>query len=318
MAYRVTSIGTALFVALPENDRPWFADNQIEKVWDLFDRCGKRVGALLLIQCQAGILTTERNQNIQTIMSIRIVQITDTHLFRDPQGVLAGIRTWQTFTAVVERIRRYHENFDYLLVTGDLAQDEELETYQMLREALADWVDRCRIVPGNHDNPAHIRKVFPELFPDNEDPLTFVLESGGWKIVGLDSRVPGETGGRIDASQLQWLKGQLEASPSSPTLLFVHHPPIAISVDWLDSIGLSDTRNLIELIESSPQIQAVCAGHVHQEFEGRIGSAAMYTTPSTCVQFGNRSEKSFDTRAAGYRLLQLDEECHTQVYRLSD
>ncbi|MCB1863642.1 MAG: hypothetical protein KDI47_18220 [Gammaproteobacteria bacterium] len=96
----------------------------------------------------------------------------------------------------------------------------------------------------------------------------------------------------------------------------LHHPPVTISVEWLD-----DTGNLIELISSSPQIRVVCTGHVHQEFEGRIGSAAMYTTPSTNVQFSAHTEKSFDTRAAGYRLLQLstlDVLCQTQVYRLSE
>ena len=92
-------------------------------------------------------------------------------------------------------------------------------------------------------------------------PLTFVLSQAGWRIIGLDSHLPGETGGRVDAAQLQWLKSQLEESPNSPTLLFLHHPPVAISVEWLDRIGLSDTRNLIELIKSSPQIKALCAGH---------------------------------------------------------
>jgi len=250
-------------------------------------------------------------------MSIRIVQITDVHLFKDPQGVLAGISTWKTFNAVVKQVEQYHGDFDYLILTGDLAQDEELETYRMLRKTLGDWLNRCRILPGNHDNRAHLRKVFPELFPDNDDPLTFVLSREGWKIIGLDSHFPGETQGRIEASQMQWLRDQLKMSPSSPTLLFLHHPPVSIRVDWLDKIGLSGAQNLIELIESSPQIQAVCAGHVHQEFEGRIGSAAVYTTPSTCVQFGARTEKSFDTKAAGYRLFQLDENCHTQVHRLS-
>ena len=160
--------------------------------------------------------------------------------------------------------------------------------------------------------------MLPELFPDNDDPLTFTLSSEGWRIIGLDSQVPGETQGRIDASQMQWSKDQLKINPKTRTLLFLHHPPVAISVDWLDKIGLDDAHILIELIKASPQIKAVCAGHVHQEFEGRIGSAAVYTTPSTCVQFGARTKKSFDTKAAGYRLLQLGENCQTQVYRLSD
>ncbi len=251
-------------------------------------------------------------------MSIRIVQITDSHLFKDPQGVLAGIPTWKTFAAVLKQIEQNHADFDYLILTGDLAQDEELETYRMLREALGDWLERCRILPGNHDDRAHLRKVFPELFQDNDDPLTFTLSSEGWKIIGLDSHIPGETGGRIEACQMQWLRDQLKMNPSSQTLLFLHHPPVAIRVGWLDKIGLDNAQTLIELIEASPQIKAVCAGHVHQEFEGRIGSAALYTTPSTCVQFGARTEKSFDTKAAGYRLFHLDENCHTQVHRLSD
>jgi Icc protein len=62
----------------------------------------------------------------------------------------------------------------------------------------------------------------------------------------------------------------------------------------------------------------ICAGHVHQEFAGRIGAAAMVTTPSTCVQFGAHTEKSFDTRAAGYRTFRLDDGYHTEVHRLSD
>ncbi len=251
-------------------------------------------------------------------MSIRIVQITDAHLFKDPQGVLAGVRTWKTFTAVLKQVERYHADFDYLILTGDLAQDEELETYRMLREVLGDWLERCRILPGNHDDRAHLRKVFPELFPENDDPLTFTLSSEGWKIIGLDSQKTGEVRGRIDARQMEWLRDQLKMDPSSRTLLFLHHPPVAIRVDWLDNIGLEGAQDLVELIEASPQIEAVCAGHVHQEFEGRIGSAAVYTTPSTCVQFGARNEKSFDTKTAGYRILQLDVNCRTQVHRLSD
>ena len=251
-------------------------------------------------------------------MSSHIVQATDAHLFRDPDGVLAGVSTWKTFRAVLEQIDRRHGNFDYLILTGDLAQDEELETYLMLREALGDWLDRCRIIPGNHDNPANLRQAFPELFPDDEGPLTFALSTADWKVIGLDSHLPGETKGRVDPNQLQWLRDQLRMGPSTQTLLFVHHPPMAINVDWLDKIGLDGAADLVDLIEASPQVKAICAGHVHQEFAGQIGATAMYTTPSTCVQFGARTEMSFDTRAAGYRTIQLDDGFHTEVHRLSD
>ncbi|GMQ76799.1 MAG: 3',5'-cyclic-AMP phosphodiesterase [Gammaproteobacteria bacterium] len=251
-------------------------------------------------------------------MSVRIVQVTDAHLYRDPEGVLAGVSTWKTFRAVLEQIERQHGDFDYLVLTGDLAQDEELETYLMLREVLGDWLERCRIIPGNHDDPTNLRKAFPDLFSQDCGSLTFTLSTGDWKIIGLDSHLPGETKGRVDANQLQWLRDQLRMDPSTRTLLFVHHPPIAINVDWLDKIGLEGAAGLVDLIEASPQIKVICAGHVHQEFAGRIGAAAMYTTPSTCVQFGARTEKSFDTSAAGYRTFRLDDGYHTEVHRLSD
>ena len=252
-------------------------------------------------------------------MSIRIVQLSDLHLYRDPHGRLAGVPTWSTFRAVLEQVRRRHDDFDYLILTGDLAQDEALETYLMLREALENWVERCRIIPGNHDDRANLRKAFPELFPKSEGALTFTLSAGGWRVIGLDSHVPGEVKGRVDGGQLEWLRTQLANAAGTPTLLFVHHPPIPIDVAWIDELGLNEAAALVELIETSPQVKVVCSGHVHQEFAGHIGEAAMYTTPSTCVQFGSRTEKSFDIRAAGYRTFKLGEDgYHTEAHRLSD
>lgn len=252
-------------------------------------------------------------------MTIQIVQLTDLHLYKDPQALLAGVATWNTFSAVLEQVRREQPDVDYLILTGDLAQDETLETYLMLREALGDWLDRCRIIPGNHDDRSNLRKAFPECFPNNEGPLTFTLTAGAWRIIGLDSQVTGEVKGAIDADQLNWLKTHLDNGPGTRTLVFVHHPPIPINVAWLDKIGLSQADEFIELIEASPQLEVVCAGHVHQEFTGRIGTASIYTTPSTCVQFAARAEKTFDTRVAGYRSFRLDSFGHsTSVHRLSD
>lgn len=252
-------------------------------------------------------------------MSTLIVQLSDLHLFADPEGQLAGVPTWNTFRAVLEQVNRRHVDFDYLILTGDLAQDEALETYAMLREALGEWLERCRIIPGNHDDPANLRKTFPELFSDDQDKLTFTLDTGGWRIIGLDSHVPGDVKGHVGPAQLEWLKTQLTTEPCLPTVLFIHHPPIAINVAWLDKIAFYDTHALIELIEDSPQIEVVCTGHVHREFAGRIGAAQMYTTPSTCVQFAARAEKTFDRKAAGYRTFKLDHDrYHTEVHRLPD
>lgn len=251
-------------------------------------------------------------------MSIRIVQLTDLHLYKQRDGVLAGVPTWETFAAVQQQVRDNHADFDYLVLTGDLAQDEARETYEMMREALGDWVGRCRIIPGNHDDPVHLRAVFPELFDAASASLNFSLTCGDWQVIGLDSQVIGEINGRVGPAQLEWLQKQLRERPSA--LVFVHHPPLPIDVAWLDALGMNEAGPLVSLIAHSPQIKIVCAGHVHQEWHSRIGDADVHTTPSTCVQFGSRSEKSFDTRAAGYRTitLQADGRYTTEVHRLAE
>lgn len=252
-------------------------------------------------------------------MSIRVVQLTDLHLFQDTNGLLAGVPSWNTFHAVLEQVKAQQADIDYLILTGDIAHDEAFETYLMLRDTLGDWVKRCKIIPGNHDDPSNLRKAFPELYPQNNDALTFDLFAGNWRLIGLDSHVPGEVSGRVDGDQLEWLKYRLASDPNTQTLLFIHHPPIPISVDWIDKLGLNEASELVELVATSPQIKVVCAGHVHQEFKGEIGAATIYTTPSTCVQFGARAEKSFDTKSAGYRVFNLYEDSyHTEVHRLSD
>lgn len=250
-------------------------------------------------------------------MSIRLLQLTDLHLFRERDGLLAGVRTWDTFAAVLAEVRRSHAEFDYLILSGDLAQDETLETYQMLRAALGDWVGRCRVIPGNHDDPGLLREVFGEHFVDGNDSLNFALDCAGWRVLGLDSHVPGEERGRIGTAQLDWLRTNLEAHAAAPTVLFIHHPPLPIGVSWLDELGLDDNVRFIDLVARSPHVRAVSAGHVHQESEGRIGAAAVYTTPSTCVQFGARDGEKFDRRAAGYRTFTLAADgVHTAVHRL--
>jgi Icc protein len=216
---------------------------------------------------------------------------------------------------VLDHVRREQSDFDYLILTGDLAHDESLETYLILREMLAEWIDCCRIIPGNHDNPIKLRQAFPEHFSDS-GPLTFKLVEGGWRIIGLDTNKAGETKGHIEEDQLEWLRSELLDDPYTPTLLFLHHPPIPINVPWLDKIGLDNPTEFIRLIEASTQVKVVCSGHVHQEFIGRIGTADFYTTPSTCVQFGTGVEKSIDIVSPGYRTFLLDDDYHTKVHRV--
>jgi Icc protein len=74
----------------------------------------------------------------------QILQLTDLHLMADPNAALKGVRTRDSLNDVLRFVRELCQanewDFDYILITGDLAHDEQLATYETLRELLGDWV----------------------------------------------------------------------------------------------------------------------------------------------------------------------------------
>ncbi|MBT0027789.1 3',5'-cyclic-AMP phosphodiesterase, partial [Vibrio alginolyticus] len=59
--------------------------------------------------------------------SIKLLQITDTHLFAADEGSLlsvkTSVKTVDSFNAVVADVLRRNVAFDYILATGDISQD---------------------------------------------------------------------------------------------------------------------------------------------------------------------------------------------------
>ena len=101
--------------------------------------------------------------------------------------------------------------------------------------------------------------------------------------------------------------------PPPPCFSSIIRQSPSMSVGWMSSVWMMPAST----IGASPEIKIVCAGHVHREFAGHIGTAEMYTTPSTCVQFGERARGTFDTGTPAYRTFTLGQHHHrTTVHRL--
>ena len=249
-------------------------------------------------------------------MTHRIVQLTDCHLFSDPAKTLRDIATWPRFTEVLEKVRRQVPDVDQLVLTGDTAHDEDLATYDAVRKELADWEGRVRIIPGNHDNRAALRTVFPDASCGPIDLVTFQVSWDDWQIIGLDSQQPGELPGSLGKEQLTWLRNLLQSAPERHTLLFLHHPPITVQSPWLDRIRLLDSTDLERLVSDHPQVVLIGCGHVHQEVVGSLGRATVLTTPSVGHPFRPRTEHiEIDSVGPAYRLWELfpDGRWSTQV-----
>jgi Icc protein len=240
--------------------------------------------------------------------------LTDPHLFADPDGQLLGVTTRRSFEAVLELALAHSPPADALVLTGDLVHDESREGYRALRRLL----DRTELpyycIPGNHDS----RPLMEELLgPAALGPVA-VRQLADWNLVFLDSTEPGREGGRIGEARLAALRDTLSAS-LSPAVIFLHQHPIPVQSAWIDRISVEDGEALIAVCDRHPQAKALVCGHVHQEFEQRIGGLRVLGTPSTCVQFEpRRAEFAIDTQAPGYREITLlaNGALETRVVRL--
>ena len=242
-------------------------------------------------------------------MSYRIVQLTDCHLFADAAHELRGVATRPRFLSALETVRQQFPDADLIVLTGDTAHDELTETYAQVRHALGDLIERVRVIPGNHDNRAALRDVFPQATTGPADRVTFECAWGEWRMIGLDSQRPGESPGTIGDEQHTWLRTRLQSAPRQ-TLLFVHHPPIDVGSPWLDRIGLQDANELQQIAADHGGLRLVCCGHVHQELAGRIGAATVLTTPAVGPQFQPRTDALVikEGAAPALRLLELEED----------
>lgn len=232
--------------------------------------------------------------------AVRLVQFTDTHLVGDPAGGLRGVETLASFRRVLDAAAVDLTAADAVLVTGDIVHDEP-GGYAHLRTLLTPLGKPVWCLPGNHDDPATLRAAL------DTPPFTCcpTLDIDGWRLVLLDSVVPGEVGGALAPTELERLDGALSEA-SGPVLIALHHPPIAARSRWLDPIGLANAGEFWQIVDRYEHVRAVLWGHVHQEQDEHRGRVRCLATPSTCLQFAPQvDEFAIDDRPPAYRRLTL-------------
>jgi Icc protein len=246
---------------------------------------------------------------------IRLLQLTDTHLFAEPDGRLLGQNTRRTLEAVIARARTHHWPPDAILFTGDLVHDAQLAGYRWLKDRLVRLAVPCYCIPGNHDR---VDLIAGYLDPHAIESLR-VIQIGDWDIVMLDSSIPYEEGGYLCPHILAGLYQHLAQRPKRSTLICLHHQPIPMGSEWLDTMMVENRADFMDIVEHNAQVRAIAWGHVHQELTTRHGTIRMLSAPSTCIQFlpGNDAF-ALDTATPGYRWLYLraDGEIETGIERI--
>lgn len=246
---------------------------------------------------------------------VKLVQLTDPHLYADPAGWLRGVQTLAALEVTLAAAATQIQAADAVLATGDLVHDDP-GGYTHFRQAFAPLGKPVLCIPGNHDDaPALARALADPPFQVGGQ-----VDIRQWRIILLDSTVPRQDAGCLAPGELAALDSALCGAAAEHALVVLHHHPVAMASQWLDTVGLQNAPEFFAVLDRHPKVRGIVFGHVHQAFETTRRGVRILGTPSTCAQFLPRSPGfAVDTVPPAYRTLALapDGQIDTQVVWLS-
>ncbi|NJK64611.1 MAG: 3',5'-cyclic-AMP phosphodiesterase [Synechococcaceae cyanobacterium SM2_3_1] len=236
--------------------------------------------------------------------SLYVIQLSDLHLFAQPEGQLLGVATEETFCSVLAETQSYLHDLDFILLTGDLSQDGSPQSYARLREHLSSLSIEAYWIAGNHDQL---------------DPMSLELEGAGlnsdkvfnrqnWTFILMNTLQPGREWGVLSPEALQMLYSHLQVAQALGThvLISLHHPPFHVGSAWLDQTALQQPETFFQVLDQFDHIRLVLCGHIHQDHHCQRHGVDYLSCPSTCFQFKPASDSfRLDLIPPGFRQLWL-------------
>lgn len=221
-----------------------------------------------------------------------VVQLSDTHLTgpghrpEDPDPA-------DRLRLVVQAWSATGRHADLVLLSGDIADDGSAEGCRAVSEIVEALGAPVFAIPGNHDTEAAVSEAFGS---------ETTAEVDGWRVLGINSVIPGAVEGIIDPAEIL---ARLDALDDRPTVLALHHPPWSPSTHiWF---RLDNGEDLLAGLAERPHVRAVVSGHLHQPFEERRDGLVLLGAPSTLYGIRHTGETFDDDPSIpiGARVLDL-------------
>lgn len=208
---------------------------------------------------------------------LHFVQISDTHLqksiAKDGERLLGSSE--KLLTDAVDEINKI-KDLDFILSTGDQVDvpDEKLidKYIEITMVSEYPWY----VLLGNHDvsvNGGLGKKGYIKKFTGIKDPISFTSNmayfsfspSEKFTFICLDGTTEKVITplGQIDDEQLEWLKGELEASKDKYVIVALHFPIIEPYKSKDHFIVEPDRTKLLNILESYKNVIGVFSGHYH-------------------------------------------------------
>jgi len=214
-----------------------------------------------------------------------IAQISDTHLAGRGKKTYGIAPMGDNLSKCVEHINQFNPAPDLVLVTGDITCSGKPEEYDLAASLLNKLHAPYFIIPGNHDNKMNLLSTFSETAYDYvEGFINYVINDYDIRLIAMDTTIRNKHGGEVCEERANWLNDRLAEDKSKPTIIFMHHPPVKLSIRESNFDGFIGAERLGEVIENYSNIERILCGHVHLPTFVQWHGTIVSTAPSIGMQ----------------------------------
>ncbi len=234
---------------------------------------------------------------------LRILQITDCHLFLSNNESMMGFNNNKNFFDVIHTIKNDHvQDTDLIFLTGDLSQDETIESYEHIASQLKNVDIPIYWIPGNHDNQANMAEVFSK-YPHFVNKKC--LELKHWVFVFLNTQKIGSASGFLDQDEMNFLGDTIVRNKDKKIAVVMHHHPTPFNTPLIDNYIL-ENRDIFWRVIDNSSVKIVLCGHVHGDYSLSINNVQIESAPATCFQFKKGSLTMVLENNIGYKIYYFD------------
>lgn len=180
---------------------------------------------------------------------------------------------------------------DAVVFTGDqVNRHYDAEQWDAFAKVISDIDPSIKVfhIPGNHDVMISECMVDSTPFTDRYGKDRFLHVDRGVRIVGINSNLI-KYNDPSEAGQIEWMKESLtKDTPDEVSILFSHHPFFLKDIEEEDGyfqIQKSKRPDYFNIC-TTLDVNALYAGHLHNDSEGSYEGIPVITTTSVAFQIG--------------------------------
>ncbi len=217
-------------------------------------------------------------------MKLRIIQMSDLHLTSDKHPIW-GVDTYKQFQKALGKIESI-PHVDCVVVSGDIADDGKIQTYQYADNMLDMLSLPVLWCPGNHDNINN----FNEFSKKSKSAIGTFLFIKGVRILPINTVAPDDSNPCLNRSRgvlfeddFRYLNENILCQ-SYPTILVMHHPPFDPG-GWMTNKILDNRDFFNETIKKYDDLFLILCGHIHYYMEQEVSGKKLISAPSVGFAF---------------------------------